>query len=106
MAVTIKKINTQAELKSFILFNHELYKGHPYAVPDFYEDLLDTFNPKKNAALEFCEADYFLAYNEKGKIVGRVAAIINHKANISCRCMCPVQSGMSYTQPRYTHRYR
>ncbi len=81
MAVTIKKINTQAELKSFILFNHELYKGHPYAVPDFYEDLLDTFNPKKNAALEFCEADYFLAYNENGKIVGRVAAIINHKAN-------------------------
>ena len=42
--------------------------------------MLNTFNKKKNAAFEFCEADYFLAYRE-GKIVGRVAAIINHKAN-------------------------
>ena len=35
---------------------------------------------RKTTAFEFCEADYFLAYRE-GKIVGRVAAIINHKAN-------------------------
>ena len=41
--------------------------------------MLNTFNKKKNAAFEFCEADYFLAYRE-GKIVGRVAAIINHNA--------------------------
>ena len=41
---------------------------------------LGTFNKKKNAAFEFCEADYFLAY-KNNKIVGRVAAIINQKAN-------------------------
>lgn len=49
-------------------------------MPDLYDDMLNTFNKKKNAAFEFCEADYFLAYKDD-KIVGRVAAIINHKAN-------------------------
>ena len=67
-------------MKAFIRFNYELYKDCPYAVPDFLEDTLDTFNPQKNAAFDFCDVDYFLALRE-GKIVGRVAAIINHKAN-------------------------
>jgi GNAT superfamily N-acetyltransferase len=42
--------------------------------------MLNTFSPEKNAAFEFCEADYFMAYRD-GKPVGRVAAIINHRAN-------------------------
>lgn len=68
------------ELKRFIRFNYRLYKGNPYSVPDLYDDMLNTFNKKKNAAFEFCEAEYFLAYKDN-QIVGRVAAIINHKAN-------------------------
>ena len=80
MAVEIKKVNSKAELKRFIRFNYEFYKENKYAVPDLYDDMLNTFSPKKNAAFEFCEADYFLAYRE-GQIVGRVAAIINHRAN-------------------------
>ena len=78
--VEIKKVENKSELKKFIRFNYELYKGNEYAVPDLMEDLLDTFSPKSNPALEFCEADYFLAYRD-GKIVGRVAAIINKRAN-------------------------
>ena len=80
MAITIKKVSTKRELKKFIRFNYRMYKGNPYSVPDLYDDMLNTFNKKKNAAFEFCEADYFLAYRE-GKIVGRVAAIINRRAN-------------------------
>lgn len=78
--VTITKVTTKGELKSFIRFNYELYKTNPYSVPDLYDDMLATFDKKKNAAFEFCEADYFLAYKD-GRIVGRVAAIINHRAN-------------------------
>lgn len=77
--VTIKKVESKNELKQFIKFNYELYKGNPYAVPDLYEDMVSTLTDK-NAAMEFCEAAYFLAYKE-GKIAGRVAAIINNKAN-------------------------
>ena len=80
MAVTIKKVSTKRDLKRFIRFNYELYKHNPYSVPDLYDDMLNTFNKQKNAAFEFCEAEYFLAYKE-GKLVGRVAAIINRRAN-------------------------
>ena len=80
MAITIKKVTTRRDLKRFIRFNYELYKGNAYSVPDLYDDMLNTFNRKKNAAFEFCEADYFLAYKD-GKLAGRVAAIINHRAN-------------------------
>lgn len=80
MSVEIKKVTTKSELKRFIRFNYEFYKDNPYSVPDLYDDMLNTFSPKKNAAFEFCEADYFLALRD-GKIVGRVAAIINRRAN-------------------------
>lgn len=78
--ITIREVETKKELKKFIRFNYELYKDNPYSVPDLYEDMLNTFSDK-NAAMEFCKAKYFLAYNENGEIVGRVAGIINEKAN-------------------------
>lgn len=77
--VTIKKVENKAQMKQFIRFNYELYKDNKYSVPDLYEDMLDTFSDK-NAAMEFCEAVYFLAYKD-GKIAGRIAGIINKKAN-------------------------
>jgi GNAT superfamily N-acetyltransferase len=80
MSVTIKQVSTKSELKKFIRFNYEMYKDNPYSVPDLYSDMVNTLT-RKNAAFEFCEANYFLAYNERGQIVGRVAAIINNRAN-------------------------
>ena len=80
MAITIKKVTTSKELKTFIRFNYEMYKENPYSVPDLYDDMLNTFSRDKNAAFEFCEADYFLAYKDN-KLVGRVAAIMNNRAN-------------------------
>ena len=80
MTITIKKVDCKADLKHFIRFNYEMYKGNAFSVPDLYEDMLKTLSPDKNPAFEFCEADYFLAYSD-GKIVGRVAAIINKRAN-------------------------
>lgn len=80
MAVEIRRVENKRDLKKFIRFNYELYKGNPYSVPDLYEDMLSTFSEKKNPAFEFCEAEYFLAYKD-GKIAGRVAAIINRRAN-------------------------
>ncbi len=81
MPVEIKKVSSKSDLKRFIRFNYEFYKDNAFSVPDLYDDMLSTFSPEKNPAFEFCEADYFLAYDEQGKIVGRVAAIINHRAN-------------------------
>lgn len=80
MAILIKKVSNKKDLKRFIRFNYELYKNNPYSVPDLYDDMVGTFSTEKNAAFEFCEADYFLAYKDD-KLVGRVAAIINRRAN-------------------------
>lgn len=80
MSINIIKVTDRSQLKRFIRFNCELYKGNKYFVPDLYEDMLCTLDKKRNAAFEFCDADYFLAIRD-GKIVGRVAAIINNRAN-------------------------
>lgn len=78
--VTISKVSTAKELRTFVRFNYKLYKDSPYAVPDLLEDTLDTLDSSSNPAFRFCEAEYFLARKE-GRIVGRVAAIINSRAN-------------------------
>ena len=79
-SIQIKRVETKKDLKQFIEFHYDLYKGNPYDVPNLYSDEVNTLSKDKNAAFDFCEAEYFLALKE-GKIMGRVAAIINHKAN-------------------------
>ena len=64
----------------WVNFPLDLYKNCEYYVPSLRGDEFDTFNPKKNDAYEYCEAECYLAYKD-GKIAGRVAAIINHNAN-------------------------
>lgn len=79
-AIEINKVESRRDLCKFIDFHNELYKGNPYHVPNLYFDEMNTFRKDKNAAFDFCEAEYFMAYRD-GKAVGRVAAIINHSAN-------------------------
>lgn len=80
MPVNIVKVETKGQLKRFVRFGNELYKGNPYYVPDLYSDEMATLRKDRNAAFEFCDADYFLAYKD-GKLVGRIAAILNKRAN-------------------------
>ena len=79
-SVEIKKVEGKKALKTFIDFHYDLYKGSEYDVPNLFQDELNTLSPDKNAAFEFCEAEYYIAYKD-GKPAGRVAAIINNKAN-------------------------
>ena len=80
MSVTIKTVTTKKELKTFVRFANKLYKGNKYYVPSMPFDDMNTLTKEGNAAYDFCEAELYLAYKE-GEVVGRVAAIINHKAN-------------------------
>ena len=82
MSVQINKVETKSDLKTFVRFANKLYKGNKYYVPSMPSDDLNTFNKETNAAYEFCEAELYLAYKDD-KVVGRVAAIINNKANES-----------------------
>ena len=78
--IEIKKVESKKDLKTFIDFHYGLYEGNEYDVPNLFSDEMNTLSKDKNAAFEFCEAEYYLAYKD-GKLAGRVAAIINHKAN-------------------------
>lgn len=78
--IEIRKVSGWSGIDKFTRFGNSLYKGCKNAVPDLFLDMLTTFSEKKNAAFEFSEAQLFLAYNGR-EIVGRVAAIINHRAN-------------------------
>ena len=79
-SVQIKRVETKKDLKAFIECHYDLYEGNQYDAPNLYSDEFNTLSKDKNAAFDFCEAEYFLALKE-GKVVGRVAAIINNKAN-------------------------
>ena len=78
--VEIRKVETKRQLRDFVQFHYDLYRGCPYAVPFLYSDEISTLRKDKNPAFEFCEADYFIALKD-GKVVGRVAAILNKNAN-------------------------
>lgn len=80
MAVEIREINDRKGLKRFIDFANDLYKDCPYYCPPLYFDELNVFDRKKNPVMEFSDYQLFMAYRD-GKAVGRIAALINEKAN-------------------------
>ena len=66
-------------LKAFIRFPLDLYKNCDKWVPAFEDDEFKSLGPD-NPSLSFCERELFLAVSD-GKVLGRVAAIINHNAD-------------------------
>ncbi len=79
--ITIIPITTKKGLKAFIQFYYDLYKDNQYAVPFLKFDEMNTLSPRKNPAFQFCEAQYFIAVDSQKHVVGRIAGIINHRAN-------------------------
>lgn len=79
--IEIKEVApTTANIKKFVKFERDLYKGNPYYVPALLSSELDNLIPKLNPAFDFCEAAYFMAYKD-GKPAGRIAVIINRQIN-------------------------
>lgn len=76
MTVSIKEVKTRRDLRLFIHFPFRLYRGDPYWVPGLVADEWNTLDAKKNAAFEYSQARYWLAYKD-GKLVGRIAAILS-----------------------------
>ncbi|MBQ8047805.1 MAG: N-acetyltransferase [Prevotella sp.] len=78
--IEIKKVESKRELKRFMQFRYDLYRDDPNDVPYFWLDEEGTLRPDKNASFEDCEAVYYKAFRGE-RVVGRIAGIINHKAN-------------------------
>ena len=80
MSVIIKEVSNKKDLINWVRFPNELYKNDENFVPFLENDEIDTFTQGKNPSYEFCETKLFLAY-KGGKIVGRIAGLINHAYN-------------------------
>ena len=78
--VEIKEVKTRRERIEFIRFPKSIYSDCPYWTPDLVFDELENLTPEKNTAFGFCEARFFMAYRD-GKAVGRIGAILSHRAN-------------------------
>ncbi|HOY33481.1 MAG TPA: N-acetyltransferase [Bacteroidales bacterium] len=78
--IRLVEVKTKKQLSEFIKFPDKLYSGNKYRVPQLHFFEKSALSRKKNPAFEFCEAKYWLAYKD-GKLAGRIAGIINHKAN-------------------------
>ena len=81
MKPILKVVEGKRDLTKFIHFPEKLYKNDKWWVPALISDEYNTLQASKNPAFDYCEAKLWLALDEKGNVVGRVAGIINHEAN-------------------------
>lgn len=77
MGIEIKEIKTRKELKEFVKFQLDLYKGHPYFIPPLISEEVNDLDIEKNPTLKDVTPFYFMAFKD-GKSVGRIALVINH----------------------------
>jgi len=80
MPIEIRRVESRKDLRAFVNFPETLYKNNEYYVPPLVFDQMDTLDQEKGAAQEFCKSALYMAYKD-GKPAGRVAAIVNFKAN-------------------------
>lgn len=79
--ITVKALRpTKKELRQYVHFGIDLYKGNDCYVPPLVLDEMETLDPAKNPAFDFCQAQMFMAYKDD-KPVGRITAIINSMVN-------------------------
>ena len=79
--VKVVKAETKKTMDDFVALPRYIYKDCAQYVPDLDMDVRAVFDFKKNAGLEFSDSQPFVAYDDSGRCVGRIAAIINHQAN-------------------------
>lgn len=76
--IRIQEVKNDKDLEQFIRFPMELYRHCEFYVPPIINEEKDIWNPTLNPALQYSEAQQFLAF-KNSQIVGRIAVIINHK---------------------------
>jgi len=76
----IKEVISDKDIKSFIHFPFELYKGDENWIPPLKKDEEKQLKPQTNPSYEFCDAKFWTAWTDK-RCVGRIGAIINRLYN-------------------------
>jgi GNAT superfamily N-acetyltransferase len=78
--IEVREVASLRELRRFVSFQYLLYENDRHWVPPPRAEELRSLRKDKNPAFAMCEAKYWLALKD-GKIVGRIAGIINRRYN-------------------------
>ena len=80
----IKQVNPKKnrDIRKFVQFPFDLYRGNPYWVPQMRSDTRKVLDKDTHPFYKHSDADFFLA-EHNGKTLGRIAAISNTRSNQS-----------------------
>ncbi len=78
--VEIIEVESPAQLKKFIAFPNELYKGDPNYVAPLISERLEFFDKTNNPFYQTATTKEYLAIRD-GKIVGRIGTCVNYAHN-------------------------
>jgi len=80
MSLTIRQITSKSDKLKFVRFLWDIYGSDPNWVPPLEMDRMKLIDEKKNPFYKHSDVAWFLA-EDNGKILGRIAAIINQNHN-------------------------
>lgn len=83
--VEIIEVNSKELQKKLVDFQFELYKDSAQWVPPFLSDAYLKMDKEKHPFYDHSESDFFLAIRD-GKVVGRIAALMNNPFNEYHKC--------------------
>lgn len=75
----IIEVTTPQQAKEFLMLPIKLYKNEPSWIRPLDQDIEAVFDPKKNKAFQQGECIRWILKDDKGEVIGRVAAFINKK---------------------------
>lgn len=78
--IAVRKVENKADYQAFVAFPWKLYKDSPYWVPPLKSTRQHTLDREKDAAWQYMEGDYFVAWRG-AEAVGTIAAFVNHRHN-------------------------
>lgn len=76
----ISQVITKNDRKKFLDMAANLYRGEPNWVRPWNHDIEAVFDPRKNKMFDGGEAIRYLLWDEKGLVVGRIAAFYNRNS--------------------------
>ncbi len=78
--LTVRSVAGRADMKKFIEFPWSVYRDDPLWIPPLKSSVAKLLDRKKHPFWEFSEGEFFLAERD-GKVVGRIAALIDGNSN-------------------------
>ncbi len=75
----VLEVNTPSTIKDFLIVNPLLNQGNPSYIRPIDNEVLEVFDPLKNKKFKNGEAKRWIIKDEKGKLIGRIAAFTDSK---------------------------